>query len=195
MSNEARATSRPAAVCEEKPTTWDAKRAAALWVAPRKLWGFVVRPSQNAAGMLRPLASPQGFLGATKHRLFMGHDTGRNDSVGSVVLAGSSFARASSFSRHGPGTGPRLAHSSACASISFAITSLPTESFRLRGAERVRSVAMPRPPRRASQARREPSSRARAPRQSGLGSRRRGRRCCGCSRRWSRTASIPAGLR
>ncbi len=60
----------------------------------------------------------------------LGPGLGRNDSVGSVVLAGSSFARASSFTRYGPGTGPRLAHSSSCERICCAITSLPTESFR-----------------------------------------------------------------
>jgi len=54
---------------------WDAKTAAALWVAPRKPWGFVVRPSQTAAGRLRPHASPQGILGASQHQRFMRHDT------------------------------------------------------------------------------------------------------------------------
>jgi len=65
----------------------------------------------------------------------MNRDTchlGRNDAVGSVVLARSASANPSSFARYGPGTGPRLAHSSACASICFAITSLPTESSRPR---------------------------------------------------------------
>ena len=57
---------------------------------------------------------------------------GRNDAVGSVVLAGSSFARASSFARYGPRAGPRLAHSSSCERICGAITSLPTASFRPR---------------------------------------------------------------
>ncbi len=51
-------------------------------------------------------------------------------SVGSVVLARSASANPLSFARYGPRTGPRLAHSSACASICFAITSLPTESSR-----------------------------------------------------------------
>ena len=40
-------------------------------------------------------------------------------------------ANPSSFARYGPRTGPRLAHSSACGSICFAITSLPTGSLRL----------------------------------------------------------------
>ncbi len=75
MSNEARETSRPTEVCEERATTWDAKRAAALRVAPRKPRGFVVRPSQTAAGRLRPHALPRGFLGATKHQRFVRHDT------------------------------------------------------------------------------------------------------------------------
>ncbi|MBU6290240.1 MAG: hypothetical protein KGS10_18940 [Chloroflexi bacterium] len=56
----------------------------------------------------------------------------RTDSVGSVVLARSASATPSSFARYGPRIGPRLAHSSACGSICFAITSLPTESVRLR---------------------------------------------------------------
>jgi hypothetical protein len=56
----------------------------------------------------------------------------RADSVGSVVLARSASATPSSFARYGPRIGPRLAHSSACGSICFAITSLPTESARLR---------------------------------------------------------------
>ena len=94
------------------------RRAAALRVAPRLPRGFVVRPSQTAAGRLHRHASPRGSLG-------------RNDAVGSAVLAGSSFARASSFARYGTGTGPRLAHSSSCESICGAINPLPTESFRL----------------------------------------------------------------
>jgi len=56
----------------------------------------------------------------------------RNDAIGSVVLAGSSSARASSLARCGPRTGPRLALSSSCRRIFGAITSLPTESFRVR---------------------------------------------------------------
>jgi len=75
VSYEARATSGPAGVCKEGATTWDAKRAAVLRVAPRKPWGFVVRPSQTAAGRLRPHASPPGFLGATQHPRWMRHDT------------------------------------------------------------------------------------------------------------------------
>ncbi len=55
----------------------------------------------------------------------------RNDSVGSVVLAQSAPANPSSFAFYGPRTGPRLAHSSPYERICGAITSLPTESFRL----------------------------------------------------------------
>jgi hypothetical protein len=47
------------------------------------------------------------------------------------VLARSASATPSSFARYGPRAGPRLAHSSACRGICFAITSLPTESARL----------------------------------------------------------------
>jgi hypothetical protein len=60
---------------EERATTWDAKRAAVLQVVPRKSRGSVVRPSQTAAGRLRPYASPQGFLGATQRQRLMRHDT------------------------------------------------------------------------------------------------------------------------
>ena len=41
MSHKARATSRPEVVCKERATTWDAKRPAALRVAPRRPLGFV----------------------------------------------------------------------------------------------------------------------------------------------------------
>ena len=75
MSNESRVTSRPAEVCEDRATTWDAKRASALRVAPRLPRGFVVRPSQAAAGRLRPHALPRGILGATQHQQFVRHDT------------------------------------------------------------------------------------------------------------------------
>ena len=54
-----------------------------------------------------------------------------NDARGSVVLARSASARASSFARYGPRTGPRLDHSWACGSIGCATTSLPTASRRL----------------------------------------------------------------
>ena len=54
----------------------------------------------------------------------------RNDSIGSVVLAASSSARASLFTRYGPSIGPRLALASSCERIRDAITFLPTESFR-----------------------------------------------------------------
>ena len=56
----------------------------------------------------------------------------RNDSIGSVVLAASSSARASLFTRYGPSIGPRLALASSCERICNAIPFLPTESFRLR---------------------------------------------------------------
>jgi hypothetical protein len=72
-------------------------------------------------GILHPLPTPSDPT----------PELSRNDAVGSVVLAGSSFARASSFARYGPGTGPRLAHSSSCERICGATTSLPTASFRL----------------------------------------------------------------
>ena len=54
----------------------------------------------------------------------------RNDSIGSVVLAASSSARASLFTRYGPSIGPRLALASSCERIRHAIPFLPTESFR-----------------------------------------------------------------
>ena len=54
----------------------------------------------------------------------------RNDSIGSVVLAASSSARASLFTRYGPSIGPRLALASSCERIRDAIPFLPTESFR-----------------------------------------------------------------
>ena len=41
----------------------------------KRAWGFGVRWSQAAAGMLRPHASPHSFLGATKHQQFMGCET------------------------------------------------------------------------------------------------------------------------
>ena len=44
-------------------------------VAPRMPRGFVVRPSQTAAGRLRPHALPRGILGATQHQPFVRHDT------------------------------------------------------------------------------------------------------------------------
>ena len=60
----------------------------------------------------------------------------RNDSIGSVVLAASSSAKASLFTRYGPSIGPRLALASSCERIRDAIPSLPTESFRLRPGSR-----------------------------------------------------------
>ncbi len=54
----------------------------------------------------------------------------RNDSIGSVVLAASSSAKASLFTRYGPSIGPRLALASSCERIRDAIPFLPTESFR-----------------------------------------------------------------
>ena len=58
----------------------------------------------------------------------------RHDSIGSVVLAASSSARASLFTRYGPSIGPRLALASSCERIRDAIPFLPTESFRLSAA-------------------------------------------------------------
>ena len=54
----------------------------------------------------------------------------RNDSIGSVVLAESSSARASLLARYGPSIGPRLTLASSCKRIHHAIPFLPTESFR-----------------------------------------------------------------
>ena len=54
----------------------------------------------------------------------------RNDSIGSVVLAAFSSARASLLARYGPSIGPRLALASSCERIRDAIPFLPTESFR-----------------------------------------------------------------
>ena len=60
----------------------------------------------------------------------------QNDSIGSVVLAASSSARASLFARYGPSIGPRLALASSCERIRDAIPFLPTESFRPAGTMR-----------------------------------------------------------
>ena len=60
----------------------------------------------------------------------------RNDSIGSVVLAASSSARASLLARYGPSIGPRLAHASSCERIRDATPFLPTESFRPAGTVR-----------------------------------------------------------
>jgi len=54
-----------------------------------------------------------------------------NDSMGSVVLAASSSARASLFTRYGPSIGPRLALALSCERNRDAIPFLPTEAFRL----------------------------------------------------------------
>ena len=59
-------------------TAWARRRASRLGFgddAPRMRRGFVVRPSEIAAGMLRPHASPRGILGATQHQRAMRHDT------------------------------------------------------------------------------------------------------------------------
>ena len=50
MPHEARATSRPEVLSEERATTWDAISAAALRVAPREPLDFAVRPSQTRGG-------------------------------------------------------------------------------------------------------------------------------------------------
>ncbi len=91
-----------------------------------------IRSSSNVASGVLPPSRPAHVDEAS---LFQGTEWGklsRNDLVGSVVLARSACANPSSFARYGPRAGPRLAHSSACASICFAITSLPTESSQLR---------------------------------------------------------------
>src|ERR1043166_8014328 len=74
-SREARAPGIPAAVCQERATTREAKRTAARRVAPKMAWGFVAPRSQIAADMLPRRASPQPILGATKHQLFVRHIT------------------------------------------------------------------------------------------------------------------------
>jgi hypothetical protein len=66
----------------------------------------------------------------------------RNDSIGSVVLAASSSARASLFARYGPSIGPRLALASSCERIRHAIPFLPTESFRLNQNDAIGSVVL-----------------------------------------------------
>ena len=73
-------------------------------------------------------------------------DLSRNDSIGSVVLAAASSARASLFARYGPTIGPRLALASSCERIRYAITFLPTESFRLSPSWRPGSFSSDIPP-------------------------------------------------
>ena len=73
-------------------------------------------------------------------------DLSRNDSIGSVVLAAASSARASLFARYGPSIGPRLALASSCERIRYAITFLPTESFRLSPSWRPGSFSSDIPP-------------------------------------------------
>ena len=73
VPHPSQATGRPGVVCEERATTWDAKRPAALRVAPRRPLGFVVRPPQATGGMLRPHASARCILGATKPPPFLRH--------------------------------------------------------------------------------------------------------------------------
>ena len=99
------------------------------------------RPSAQMGRLRR-----EGRDGGAEVELVARSCLSRNDSVGSVVLARSACANPSSFARYGPGTGPRLAHSSACASICVAITSLPTESLRLSvSAPRRESLLKPMP--------------------------------------------------
>src|ERR1043166_2827489 len=62
-SREARAPGIPAAVCQERATTREAKRTVARRVAPKMAWGFVAPQSQIAADMLLRRASPQGHFG------------------------------------------------------------------------------------------------------------------------------------
>ena len=90
----------------------------------------LARPRASSA--IRAVRS--GSSSSLQRRLRTGGPS-RANSVGSVVLARSAPATPSSFARYGPRTGPRLADSSACGSICFAITSLPTESVRLRCSE------------------------------------------------------------
>jgi hypothetical protein len=73
-------------------------------------------------------------------------DLSRNDSIGSVVLAAASSARASLFARYGPTIGPRLALASSCERIRYAITFLPTDSFRLSPSWRPGSFSSDIPP-------------------------------------------------
>ena len=73
-------------------------------------------------------------------------DLSRNDSIGSVVLAAASSARASLFARYGPTIGPLLALASSCERIRYAITFLPTESFRLSPSWRPGSFSSDIPP-------------------------------------------------
>ena len=102
--------------------------------------GFECCDSQGATSSALALGMPAGSVhagGDARHGGLAPADDGKGDfsridSVGSVVLARSASATPSSFARYGPRTGPRLAHSSACGCICFAITSLPTESVRFR---------------------------------------------------------------
>ena len=73
-------------------------------------------------------------------------DLSRNDSIGSVALAAASSARASLFARYGPTIGPLLALASSCERIRYAITFLPTESFRLSPSWRPGSFSSDIPP-------------------------------------------------
>src|SRR6266545_1590172 len=74
----------PSAVCKERATTREAKRAAARRVAPKMAWGFVAPRSQIAADMLPRRASPQAILGATKHQPIARHHTRTSFATGAV---------------------------------------------------------------------------------------------------------------
>ena len=117
--------------------TKDAKNAkrARLWVGGEAPWamdrGVFSRAGRGAGNGPGVRGRPMREGGPRGRSVEQGPS--RSDSVGSVVLARSASANPSSFARYGPRIGPRLAHSSACRSICFAITSLPTESIRLCG--------------------------------------------------------------
>jgi hypothetical protein len=95
------------------------------WLNPSERVGWI----SNGAGM--------GRRGLSRRS--------RNDSMGSVVLAAPSSARASLFARYGPSIGPRLARASSCERIRDAIPFLPTESFRLNRTDSIGSVVLAAP--------------------------------------------------
>ena len=80
--------------------------------------------------MLKPPSSCERIRNAIRFLPTESFRLNLNDSIGSVVLAASSSARASLFARYGPSIGPRLALASSCERIRDAIPFLPTESFR-----------------------------------------------------------------
>ncbi len=90
----------PPAVCEERGTTREAKRAAARRVAPKMAWGFVAPRSQIAADMLPRRASPQAILGATKHQPIARHHTSANEKA---IHNGRLLSRAGTLNRNNSG--------------------------------------------------------------------------------------------